>query len=102
MSHPCLLYVPHANYFLSQGQYTKLSPRATFTVQAIGGVIVCHYVTIYDPLLMYSQGGLLNYVIMKSVLAGNRAILLDVQGSNVWSGQQVCGWYHLFHFCHNY
>jgi hypothetical protein len=26
----------------SQGQYTGLPPRATFTVQAIGGVIVCY------------------------------------------------------------
>jgi len=26
---------------------------------------------------------------MKTVIAGNRAILLDVQGSNVWSGQEV-------------
>lgn len=52
----------------------------------------------YELLLMCIQGGLLNYVIMKLVLAGNRTILLDVQGSNVWSGQQV--WimlpFHLF------
>ena len=58
---------------LKLGQYTKLPPRATFTMQAIGGVI----------------GGVLNYVVMKSVIAGNREILLDVQGTNVWSGQQV-------------
>jgi OPT family small oligopeptide transporter len=58
---------------LKIGQYTKLPPRVTFTVQMIGGII----------------GGLLNFVIMKSVLAANRAILLDVQGSNTWSGQQV-------------
>ncbi|KAI0315884.1 OPT oligopeptide transporter [Amylostereum chailletii] len=58
---------------LKLGQYTKLPPRATFIFQSVGGVI----------------GGLLNYVIMLSVLANNRAILLDVQGSNVWSGQQV-------------
>ena len=31
----------------------------------------------------------MNYVIMRSVLANNREILLDVQGSNVWSGQQI-------------
>ncbi|TFK88965.1 OPT oligopeptide transporter [Polyporus arcularius HHB13444] len=58
---------------LKLGQYTKLPPRATFTMQIIGGII----------------GGVLNYVVMKSVIAGNRAILLDVQGTNVWSGQQV-------------
>ena len=55
------------------GQYTKLPPRWTFGVQTIGTII----------------GGLLNFAIMKSVLANNREILLDVQGSNVWSGQQV-------------
>ena len=39
--------------------------------------------------MLVFQGGLLNYAIMKSVLASNREILLDVQGTNVWSGQQV-------------
>jgi hypothetical protein len=56
-----------------QGQYTKLPPRVTFCVQIIGAVI----------------GGLLNYVIMRTVLTSQRELLLDVQGSNVWSGQQV-------------
>lgn len=32
---------------------------------------------------------MLNYVIMKSVLSANREVLLDVQGTNVWSGQAV-------------
>ncbi|KAJ7362521.1 peptide transporter MTD1 [Mycena albidolilacea] len=56
-----------------QGQYTKLPPRVTFTVQALGSVV----------------GGLLNYVIMKVIISSHREILLDVQGSNIWSGQQV-------------
>lgn len=42
-------------------------------MQTIGGII----------------GGILNYVVMKSVIQGNRPLLLAVQGSNVWSGQQV-------------
>ncbi|KAJ6476707.1 peptide transporter MTD1 [Mycena vitilis] len=54
-------------------QYTKLPPRVTFTVQALGSVV----------------GGLLNYVIMKVIISTHREILLDVQGSNIWSGQQV-------------
>ncbi|KJA26691.1 hypothetical protein HYPSUDRAFT_132645 [Hypholoma sublateritium FD-334 SS-4] len=58
---------------LKMGQYTKLPPRATFTVQSLGAVI----------------GGLLNYVIMKSIIKSRREILLSVQGTNVWSGQQV-------------
>ncbi|KAI3604319.1 oligopeptide transporter [Moniliophthora roreri] len=34
-------------------------------------------------------GGLLNFVIMRSIIDGQRDLLLQVQGSNVWSGQQV-------------
>lgn len=58
---------------LKMGQYTKLPPRATFTVQSLGAVI----------------GGLLNYVIMKTIIKSRRELLLSVQGTNVWSGQQV-------------
>jgi hypothetical protein len=58
---------------LKMGQYTKLPPRVTFTVQCLGSVI----------------GGILNYIIMRVVLKVHREILLDVQGSNIWSGQQV-------------
>jgi len=58
---------------LKLGQYTKLPPRVTFAVQTIGAVI----------------GGLLNFVIMKTVISAQRDILLSVQGTNVWSGQQV-------------
>ncbi|KAF7351730.1 Oligopeptide transporter 3 [Mycena sanguinolenta] len=54
-------------------QYTKLPPRATFAVQSLGSVV----------------GGLLNYVIMKVIISSHREVLLDVQGSNIWSGQQV-------------
>ncbi|KAJ3542748.1 hypothetical protein NMY22_g3390 [Coprinellus aureogranulatus] len=58
---------------LKMGQYTKLPPRVTFTVQSLGALI----------------GGLLNYVIMKTVISSQREILLEVQGTNIWSGQQV-------------
>ncbi|RDB30180.1 Oligopeptide transporter 3 [Hypsizygus marmoreus] len=58
---------------LKLGQYTKLPPRVTFTVQVIGTII----------------GGLLNFVIMKTVISAQRDVLRDVQGTNVWSGQQV-------------
>jgi len=58
---------------LKLGQYTKLPPRVTFNVQVIGTII----------------GGLLNYVMMRTILSSQRPILLEVQGSNVWSGQQV-------------
>ncbi|TFK24179.1 peptide transporter MTD1 [Coprinopsis marcescibilis] len=58
---------------LKMGQYTKLPPRVTFTVQSLGAVV----------------GGLLNYIIMKVIVSTHRVILLDVQGNHVWSGQQV-------------
>ncbi|KAF8155420.1 oligopeptide transporter [Crassisporium funariophilum] len=58
---------------LKLGQYTKLPPRVTFAMQGIGTII----------------GGLLNFVIMKTVIGAQRTVLRDVQGTNVWSGQQV-------------
>jgi OPT family oligopeptide transporter len=58
---------------LKLGQYTKVPPRVTFTVQMVGAAV----------------GAILNYVIMASVMSSHREILLDVQGSNVWSGQQI-------------
>jgi OPT family small oligopeptide transporter len=58
---------------LKIGQYTKLPPRATFVVQCVGSVI----------------GGLLNFVIMKTIISVHADVLRDVQGTNIWSGQQV-------------
>ncbi|PAV19472.1 OPT oligopeptide transporter [Pyrrhoderma noxium] len=58
---------------LKMGQYTKLPPRSLFQVQCLGTVV----------------GGLLNYVIMRVIIDAQRVVLLDVQGTNVWSGQQV-------------
>ncbi|KAI0797406.1 OPT oligopeptide transporter [Irpex lacteus] len=58
---------------LKLGQYTKIPPRVTFFVQSVGTVI----------------GALLNFLIMRTVIDAHRPILLDVQGSNIWSGQQV-------------
>ncbi|KAF5349059.1 hypothetical protein D9757_012189 [Collybiopsis confluens] len=58
---------------LKMGQYIKLPPRVTFTMQCLGAVI----------------GALLNYLIMKIVISSNREILLSVQGTNVWSGAAI-------------
>jgi OPT family small oligopeptide transporter len=60
---------------LKMGQYTKLPPRVTFIVQCMGAIV----------------GGLLNYIIMKVIIDARREILLDIQGTNIWSGQQVQG-----------
>ncbi|GAA5965378.1 hypothetical protein JCM8115_002013 [Rhodotorula mucilaginosa] len=58
---------------LKLSQYTKLSPIACLTVQVLGTVV----------------GAILQLIIMKQVVSNQREILLDTQGSNVWSGQQV-------------
>ncbi|EPT00110.1 OPT oligopeptide transporter [Fomitopsis schrenkii] len=58
---------------LKLGQYTKLPPRVTFSVQMTGTII----------------GALLNYVIMQTVVRNERAILLSNEGTRVWSGQQI-------------
>ncbi|KAJ7786495.1 OPT oligopeptide transporter [Mycena metata] len=60
---------------LKMGQYTKLPPRVTFTMQCIGAVI----------------GSLINYVIMKQIISTHRDILESVQGTNTWSGAAVQG-----------
>ncbi|KAI1003041.1 hypothetical protein K3495_g5166 [Podosphaera aphanis] len=58
---------------LKFGQYGKLSPKCTFTVQIIGTVL----------------GAILNYVVMSSVTTNQRETLLSIQGTNIWSGQVI-------------
>ncbi|TFY74807.1 hypothetical protein EWM64_g9205 [Hericium alpestre] len=57
---------------LKIAQYTKLPPRAAFTAQMIGTLLGC----------------VLNYVLMNTIIDNQRPILLSVEGTNVWSGQQ--------------
>ncbi|KAI9452352.1 OPT oligopeptide transporter protein-domain-containing protein [Lactarius psammicola] len=57
---------------LKIAQYTKLPPRAAFTAQIIGTMF----------------GSILNYIMMNSIIDNQREILLSVQGTNIWSGQQ--------------
>ncbi|KAH0827049.1 OPT oligopeptide transporter [Lanmaoa asiatica] len=57
---------------LKIGQYSKLPPRASFTAQIIGTLL----------------GAILNYFLMNSIIDSQREILLSVQGTNIWSGQQ--------------
>jgi hypothetical protein len=58
---------------LKLGQYGKLSPRCTFTVQIMGTVF----------------GAIINYVLMSSITTNQREILLSIQGTNIWSGQVI-------------
>ncbi|KDR78980.1 hypothetical protein GALMADRAFT_224231 [Galerina marginata CBS 339.88] len=57
---------------LKIAQYTKLPPRAAFTAQIIGTLF----------------GSVLNFILMNSIIDNQRDILLSVEGTNVWSGQQ--------------
>ncbi|POS84813.1 hypothetical protein EPUL_005288 [Erysiphe pulchra] len=58
---------------LKFGQYGKLSPRCTLTVQSIGAVF----------------GAIINFFIMSMITTNRRDILLSTQGTNVWSGHAV-------------
>jgi OPT family oligopeptide transporter len=58
---------------LKIGHYMKIPPRALFTAQIAGTII----------------GGLLNYIMMLSIVENQREILLSPQGTNIWSGQNV-------------
>ena len=58
---------------LKLGQYVHLAPRCTFTVQVIGCLV----------------GALMNYVMMLNIVQNQATILKSVQGSNIWSGQNV-------------
>ncbi|KAF7307085.1 OPT oligopeptide transporter [Mycena indigotica] len=58
---------------LKMGQYTKLPPRVTFTMQCVGSIV----------------GALINYVLMRIIVSSHRTILLSVQGTNTWSGAGI-------------
>jgi len=57
---------------LKIAQYAKVSPRCAFTVQVAGTLL----------------GSLLNWIMMNSIIDNQRPILLSVEGTNIWSGQQ--------------
>ncbi|KIW33917.1 OPT family small oligopeptide transporter [Cladophialophora immunda] len=54
-------------------QYSHLPPRITFVVQVVGCLL----------------GALFNWVMMNDVVENQRPILLAIQGSNIWSGQNI-------------
>lgn len=58
---------------LKLGQYGKLSPRCTFTVQIMGTLF----------------GAVVNYVLMNSITDNQREVLLSIEGTNIWSGQVI-------------
>jgi OPT family oligopeptide transporter len=58
---------------LKLGQYAHLAPRCTFTVQMVGTIV----------------GAIFNYIMMNSIVDNRREVLLSIEGTNVWSGQNV-------------
>ncbi|KAI0480752.1 oligopeptide transporter [Xylariaceae sp. FL0804] len=58
---------------LKLAQYGHLAPRVTFFAQMFGTVIGC----------------LLNYVMANEIITNQFDILLSVEGTNIWSGQQA-------------
>ncbi|KZT71957.1 OPT superfamily oligopeptide transporter [Daedalea quercina L-15889] len=56
---------------LKVGQYLKIPPRAMFATQVWGTIV----------------GAAVNYAVMISIVDAQRDILLDPEGTNVWSGQ---------------
>ena len=58
---------------LKFGQYIKLAPRSLFSAQVIGTCL----------------GAVLNYIMMNSIVKNQKTILLSVEGTNIWSGQNV-------------
>ncbi|SCZ93431.1 BZ3500_MvSof-1268-A1-R1_Chr6-3g08656 [Microbotryum saponariae] len=58
---------------LKLGQYTKVPPRALFAVQTVGTLL----------------GSVLNLVVMNSIVSSQRQVLLNVEGTNLWSGNVV-------------
>ncbi|KAI5830925.1 OPT superfamily oligopeptide transporter [Schizophyllum commune Tattone D] len=58
---------------LKLGQYVKIPPRVNFLVQILGCIV----------------GAVLNYVMMLSVIREQRAALLSISGTRLWSGQNA-------------
>jgi len=57
---------------LKIAQYAKLPPRAAFVAQSAGTLL----------------GAILNFIVMNSIIDNQEPILLSVEGTNIWSGQQ--------------
>lgn len=58
---------------LKLAQLAHLSPRSTFTAQMLGTII----------------GAIFDYIMMETIVDNQFDVLTSVEGSNIWSGQNV-------------
>ncbi|MCJ1378457.1 hypothetical protein MMC17_001556 [Xylographa soralifera] len=58
---------------LKLAQLAHLSPKATFTAQMVGAVV----------------GAIFNWIMMNSIVTNQFDVLTSIEGSNIWSGQNV-------------
>ncbi|KAJ1023205.1 hypothetical protein NDA16_003358 [Ustilago loliicola] len=58
---------------LKLGQWVHLAPKCTFTVQVVGCLV----------------GALMNYIMLLDIVENQATILKSVQGTNIWSGQNI-------------
>ncbi|KAK4560737.1 hypothetical protein LTR86_005316 [Recurvomyces mirabilis] len=69
-SHQAILLAVNLANWLKVGQYTKVPYRVMFVTQ------------VYSTLL----GAAFNYIVMTSIVTHQREVLLDPEGSSIWSG----------------
>nr|GAT45290.1 OPT oligopeptide transporter [Mycena chlorophos] len=75
---------------LKIAQYTKLPPRAAFTAQILGTLLGAILNFCEIACIDREERGLTTpcQVLMNSIIDNQRDILLSVEGTNIWSGQQ--------------
>lgn len=69
---------------------TKLPPRAAFTAQIIGTLFgsVLNFGVSCSTVPVAFANNSYHAVLMNSIIDNQRPILLSVEGTNIWSGQQ--------------
>lgn len=67
------LFLLYSSSILLTSLTVKIPPRVMFLTQVWGTLVGC----------------LVNYFVMTTIVTSKRDILLDSQGTNVWSGQTV-------------
>ena len=72
-SHQVILLAVNLANWLKIGQYTKVPHRVMFSTQIYGSLL----------------GAYLNYAVMSVIVSSKRAILLDPEGNNTWSGSTI-------------